>query len=159
MSTAPTPDAPTAPVLTNAGTAPATRRKLFVNLPVADLQRSITFFEALGFRFNPHFTDATATCMLVGDDAYVMLLTHERFQGFSHRPMGDPSQQSEALFTFGVESREAVDAAVRTAAATGGAPAGAAEDHGFMYDWGFFDPDGHQWGVFWMDPAAIPPQR
>ena len=159
MSTAPTPAAPAAPVLTNAGTAPATRRKLFVNLPVADLQRSITFFEALGFRFNPHFTDATATCMLVGEDAYVMLLTHERFQGFSHRPMGDPSQQSEALFTFGVESREAVDATVRTAAATGGAQAGEAEDHGFMYDWGFFDPDGHQWGVFWMDPAAIPPQR
>ena len=156
MSTAPTSDAPAAPVITNAGTAPATRRKLFVNLPVADLQRSITFFEALGFRFNPHFTDATATCMLVGDDAYVMLLTHARFQGFSHRPMVDPSQQSEALFTFGVESREAVDATVRTAAATGGAQAGEAEDHGFMYDWGFFDPDGHQWGVFWMDPAAIP---
>jgi predicted lactoylglutathione lyase len=146
-------------VLTRAGTAPATRHKLFVNLPVADLQRSVTFFEALGFRFNPHFTDATATCMLVGEDAYVMLLTHARFRGFSHRPMVDPSQQSEALFTFGVESREAVDAAVRTAAAAGGAQAGAAEDHGFMYDWGFFDPDGHQWGVFWMDPAAIPPQQ
>jgi len=117
VSTAPTPAAPAAPVLTNAGTAPATRRKLFVNLPVADLQRSITFFEALGFRFNPHFTDATATCMLVGDDAYVMLLTHERFQGFSERPMGDRARETNAMFALSVESREAVDAMVRRAIA------------------------------------------
>ena len=156
MSTAPTPAAPAAPVLTNAGTAPATRRKLFVNLPVADLQRSITFFEALGFRFNPHFTDATATCMLVGDDAYVMLLTHERFQGFSERPMGDRARETNAMFALSVESREAVDAMVRRAIAAGGAPAVAPQDHGFMYGSSFRDPDGHHWEVFWMDPGAIP---
>lgn len=145
-----------APTITNEAFRPSTPRKLFVNMAVADLQRSITFFEALGFQFNRHFTDATATCMLVGEDAYVMLLTPQRFDGFSHRPRVDATQQSEALFTFSVESREAVDAIVRTAAANGGAEAGTAEDHGFMYDWSFFDPDGHQWGVFWMDPASVP---
>jgi hypothetical protein len=145
-----------APTITNEASRPTTPRKLFVNMAVRDLQRSITFFEALGFQFNRHFTDATATCMLVGEDAYVMLLTHERFAGFSHRPTVDASQQSEALFTFSVESREAVDAVVRTAAASGGAAAGTAQDHGFMYEWSFFDPDGHQWGVFWMDPSAVP---
>ena len=152
MSTAQAP----VPTITREATRPSAPRKLFVNIAVADLQRSITFFETLGFQFNRHFTDATATCMLVGEDAYVMLLTPQRFAGFSHRPMVDASQQSEALFTFSVESREAVDAIVRTAAANGGAQAGEPEDHGFMYDWSFFDPDGHQWGVFWMDPSAIP---
>ena len=152
MSTAQAP----VPTITNEALRPAAPRKLFVNMPVADLQRSISFFEALGFQFNRHFTDATATCMLVGEDAYVMLLTHQRFADFSHRPMVDASRQSEALFTVSVESREAVDAMVRTAAASGGTAAGNAEDHGFMYDWSFFDPDGHQWGVFWMDPSAIP---
>ena len=152
MSTAQAP----VPTITNEAVRPSTPRKLFVNMAVHDLQRSITFFEALGFPFNRQFTNAQGTCMLVGEDAYVMLLTHERFAGFSHRPLVDASQQSEALFTFSVESREAVDAIVRAAAAHGGAVAGTAEDHGFMYDWSFFDPDGHQWGVFWMDPAAIP---
>lgn len=152
MSTAHTP----APTIANAASRPSTPRKLFVNIAVADLQRSITSFEALGFAFNRDFTDATGTCMLVGEDAHVMLLTRHRFASFSHRPMVDPSQQSEALFTISVESRAAVDALVRTAAASGGAPAGTAEDHGFMHDWSFFDPDGHQWGVFWMDPSAIP---
>ena len=157
MSTAPTPAAPAAPVLTNAGTAPATRRKLFVNLPVADLQRAITFFEALGFQFNRHFTDATATCMLVGEDAYFMLLTEERFAGFSKQPVPDRAAGLGALFTISVDSREAVDAMVRAAlAAGGGAHAAEPEDHGFMYDWSFVDLDGHGWGVFWMDPAAIP---
>ncbi len=144
------------PTITNAASRPSTPRKLFVNMAVADLQRSIRFFEALGFQFNAHFTDAMGTCMLVGEDAYVMLLTPQRFAGFSHRPMVDATQQSEALFTVSVESREAVDAMVRTAVASGGAAAGQAEDHGFMYEWSFFDLDGHQWGVFWMDPSAIP---
>lgn len=155
MSTIPTPA--TAPTITNAGWAPATRHKLFVNIPVDDLQRSVTFFEALGFRFNPHFTDPTATCLLVGEDAYFMLLTPERFVGFSGRPIGDRSRETNALFTLSVDSREAVDAMVHAAVAAGGSRAGDPTDHGFMYDWGFRDPDGHAWGVFWMDPAALPP--
>lgn len=144
-----------APTIRNPGRTPATPRKLFVNIPVADLQRSIDFFEALGFTFNPQFTDASATAMLVGEDAYFMLLTPEKFVSFSNRPLADPRQATGALFTLGVESREAVDAMVNQAVALGATPAHEPQDHGFMYDWGFYDLDGHGWGVFWMDPAAL----
>ena len=146
---------PTAPTITNPGTTPATPRKLFVNIPVADVQRSITFFEALGFRFNPQFTDASATCMLVGEDAYFMLLGPEKFASFTKRPAGDPARETSALFALGVESREAVDAMVRQAVAAGGSHALEPQDHGFMYGWSFYDLDGHHWDVFWMDPAAV----
>ena len=151
MSTAQAP----APTLTNVGTTPATPRKLFVNIPVRDLQRSIVFFEALGFTFNAQFTDATATCMLVGADAYFMLLTRERFAGFSRRPLGDPARETNALFSFSVESREAVDDLVGRAVAAGGAHAAEPQDHGFMYGRVFYDVAGHHWEVFWMDPGFV----
>ncbi len=145
----------TAPTIRNAGTKPTTPHKLFVNIPVSDLQRSITFFEALGFTFNPQFTDATATCMLVGEAAYFMLLTRERFKGFSKRPMGDPRNETNALFALSVNSREEVDQTVGKAVAAGGSHAADPQDHGFMYGWSFYDPDGHHWEVFWMDPSTI----
>ena len=144
------------PTITNEGSTPATPRKLFVNIPVTDLQRSIRFFEAIGFTFNRHFTDATATCMLVGEDAYFMLLTRERFAGFSGRPTGDPQRETSALFAISVNSRAEVDEMVRKAVAAGGSHAVDPQDHGFMYGWSFYDPDGHHWEVFWMDPSAIP---
>lgn len=144
-----------APTITNAGTAPTAPRKLFVNIPVGDLQRAITFFEALDFTFNPQFTDPSATCMLVGEDAYFMLLTKERFTGFSKRPMGEPRTETNALFALGVNSREEVDAMVQKAVAAGGSHAADPQDHGFMYGWSFYDLDGHHWEVFWMDPRAI----
>ena len=143
------------PTIRNAGNEPATRHKLFVNIPVSDLQRSIEFFEALGFRFNPHFTDATATCMLVGEDAYFMLLRRERFATFCRRPVGDPRRETTGLYALSVDSREAVDAMVRQAIAAGGAPALEPQDHGFMYGWSFYDIDGHHWELVWMDPATI----
>ena len=152
MSTAQSP----APTIKNAGMKPTAPHKLFVNVPVGDLQRSIEFFEALGFTFNPHFTDATATCMLVGEDAYFMLLTRERFAGFSKRPVGDPRRETGALFALSVNSREEVDAMVEKAVAAGGAHAVDPQDHGFMYGWSFYDLDGHHWEVFWMDPSALP---
>jgi predicted lactoylglutathione lyase len=145
-----------APTITNAGTTPATPHKLFVNIPVRDLQRSIVFFEALGFRFNPHFTDASATCMLVGEDSYFMLLTHDRFGGFTKRPMGDARTETSALFALSVNSREEVDAMVAKAVAAGGSHAVDPMDHGFMYGCSFYDLDGHHWEVFWMDPSAVP---
>ena len=145
-----------APTITNAGSRPTTPHKLFVNIPVSDLQRSITFFESLGFAFNTHFTDATATCMLVGEDAYFMLLTRDRFTGFSGRPVGDAGRETNAMFALSVDSREAVDAMVQQAIAAGGTHAVAPQDHGFMYGWSFYDLDGHHWEVFWMDPSAIP---
>ncbi|MFL5620875.1 MAG: VOC family protein [Gemmatimonadaceae bacterium] len=143
------------PKLTNVGTKPATPHKLFVNIPVSDLQRSITFYEALGFTFNAQFTDATATSMLVGEDAYFMLLTKEKFAGFTKRAVGDPQQQTSALFAVSVNSRAEVDEMVDKAIAAGGAHAVDPQDHGFMYGWSFYDPDGHHWEVFWMDPAVV----
>ena len=144
-----------APTIRNAGARPATPHKLFVNIPVNDLQRSIDFFEALGFTFNPQFTDATATSMIVGEDAYFMLLTNEKFREFSKRPIPDTLSETGALFAISVGSREEVDSMVKKAVAAGGAHALEPQDHGFMYDWGFYDLDGHGWGVFWMDPAAV----
>jgi predicted lactoylglutathione lyase len=144
-----------APTITNAGTKPRTPHKLFVNIPVSDLQRSISFFEALGFNFNTQFTDATGTSMLVGEDAYFMLLTREKFASFSKRPVGDPRQETTALYAISVDSREAVDEMVKKAIAAGGSHALDAQDHGFMYGWSFYDLDGHHWEVFWMDPAMV----
>ena len=144
-----------APTITNAGTRPTTPHKLFVNIAVSDVQRSIRFFEALGFAFNPQFTDATATCMLVGEDAYFMLLNKDRFTGFSKRPLGDPRAETNALFAISVNSREEVDAMVKKAVAAGGSYAVDPQDHGFMYGWSFYDLDGHHWEVFWMDPKAV----
>jgi uncharacterized protein len=143
------------PTIKNAGTKPTTPRKLFVNIPVRDLQRSIEFFEALGFTFNTQFTDATATSMLVGEDAYFMLLTTERFKEFSKRPVGDPQKETNALFAISVNSRDDVDALVKKAIAAGGSHAADPQDHGFMYASSFYDLDGHHWEVFWMDPKAI----
>lgn len=144
-----------APTIRNAGTRALTPRKLFVNVPVGDLQRSIDFFESLGFTFNTQFTDATATCMLVGEDAYFMLLTREKFQEFSKRPVADSTRTTNALYAFSVNSRAEVDEIVGKAFAAGGSRAHDPQDHGFMYQWSFFDLDGHHWEVFWMDPAAV----
>ena len=144
-----------APTIRNAGTKPTTPRKLFVNVPVRDLQRSIDFFEALGFTFNAQFTDATATAMLVGEDAYFMLLTHEKFANFTKQPIGDPRRDTTAIYALGVDSREAVDAMVNKAIALGGTHAMEPQDHGFMYGWSFYDLDGHHWEVFWMDPSVV----
>jgi len=144
-----------APIITNAGTKPAIPRKLFVNIPVGDLQRSIRFFEALGFTFNLQFTDATATSMLVGEDAYFMLLTRERFASFTTRPVGDPQKDTTAFLALSADSRADVDEMIRKALAAGGSPAMPAQDHGFMYGCSFYDLDGHHWEVFWMDPGAL----
>ncbi len=129
-------------------------RMLFVNIPVADLARSKAFFARLGFSYNPMFTGETAACMLVGEQAFVMLLSREKFAEFSHLPMADPSTHTLALYCFSASSREEVDAVAAAALAAGGTEADGAEDHGFMYSRSFFDLDGHGWQVMWMDPAA-----
>src|SRR5688572_27528854 len=146
MSTTQTAPSPT---IRNAGTRPVKPRKLFVNIPVRDLQRSIDFFETLGFTFNTQFTDATATCMLVGEDAYFMLVTPERFKDFSKRPVGASRKETNALFAISVDSRDDVDTLVNKAVAAGGSHAADPQDHGFMYMWSFYDLDGHHWEVFW----------
>ncbi|MEU1520206.1 VOC family protein [Streptomyces sp. NPDC005811] len=129
-------------------------RMLFVNLPVKDLARSKAFFAELGFTFNPHFTDETAACMLVGEQAFVMLLSREKFAEFAQLPMADPTTHTLALYCFSVSSRDEVDTVGAAALKAGGSEADGAEDLGFMYSRSFYDLDGHGWQVMWMDPKA-----
>jgi uncharacterized protein len=129
-------------------------RMLFVNLPVADLERSKAFFAKLGFSFNPNFTDDTAACMLVGEQASVMLLSREKFMQFSKLPMADPTTHTLGLYCFSVSSREEVDTVSAAALAAGAVEADGLEDYGFMCSRSFFDLDGHGWQVMWMDPVA-----
>lgn len=130
--------------------------QLFLNLPVQDLQRSVGFFTALGFTFNPDFTDENATCMVVNENAYVMLLVEAYFKTFTTKEVTGTSGSAEAIIAYSVDSREAVDQAVQTALASGGSASQEAHDYGFMYNHSFQDPDGHLWEVFWMDPAGPP---
>ena len=132
-------------------------KSIFVNLPVKDLKKSIEFFTRLGFSFNPQFTDVTATCMIVSDNIFVMLLTHPKFAGFTPKPICDATQATEVLVALDCNSRDEVDEMVRKAVAAGGSTYNAPQDHGFMYAHGFQDLDGHIWEVFYMDPAAIKP--
>ena len=129
-------------------------RNLFVNLPVVNLERSKAFFAQLGFSFNPAFSDESAACMLVGEHAFVMLLTREKFAEFSKLPVGDPTTHALALFSFSVSSRDEVDSVGAAALAAGAVEADGAEDFGFMYSRSFYDLDGHGWQVMWMDPVA-----
>lgn len=129
-------------------------RKIFVNLPVRDLTKSMNFFGKLGFSFNPKFTDNKAACMIVSDDAFVMLLAEPFFKTFTPREVCDTSRHTESLFAISCESREAVDRMVTTAIANGGAHAVDKHDLGAMYNWSFYDLDGHHWEPMWMDPAA-----
>ena len=130
-------------------------RKLFVNLAVRDLNRSKEFFTKLGFEFDPRFTDENATCMLVGEDAYVMLLTEPFFRKFTRKGLCDTQLHSEALCALSCESRAEVDDFVKKAIAAGGKHAMEPQDQGFMYGSSFYDLDGHHWEVFWMDPKAL----
>jgi predicted lactoylglutathione lyase len=128
-------------------------RTLFVTLPVADVDRSTAFFSELGFSFDPNFSDDAAACMLVGEDASVMLLNRERFADFAKHPIADPTTHTLALYSFSVPSREDVDRVGAAALAAGGTEAEDAEDHGFMYTRSFFDLDGHGWQIMWMNPT------
>jgi predicted lactoylglutathione lyase len=135
--------------------AVANPRKLFVNIRVADLKRSVDFFTALGFEFNPQFTNDESTCMIVSDDGYFMIHVDKRFKEFTKKAVCDTSTHAEALYAFDAASREEVDALADKALAAGGKPSNDPQDHGFMYLRSFQDPDGHEFEVFWMDPAAL----
>lgn len=132
-------------------------KMIFVNLPVADLSRSMAFYAALGFTNNPHFTDETAACMVWGEGIHVMLLTHDKWKSFTDRPI-PPSTSSEVMIAITLDSKDAVNELVDAGAAAGGtADLNPPQDHGFMYQRTLADPDGHIWEPFWMDPAAMPP--
>src|SRR5262245_15344458 len=117
--------------------------KIFVNLPVRHLAKSMTFFERLGFKFNPQFTDETAACMVVSDDIYVMLLTEKKFKEFTPKAICDARSATEVLVALSLESRERVQEMVRNAVASGGTTYAEDKDYGFMYQHGFQDLDGH----------------
>ncbi|RNF82058.1 VOC family protein [Montanilutibacter psychrotolerans] len=128
--------------------------KIFVNLPVKDLDRAVAFYTQLGYSFNPRFTDQNATCMIVSDDIYVMLLVEPFFQGFTNKPISDAHKATEVLLCVSAESRAAVDALVDKAIAAGANSPNEAKDYGFMYQRGYEDLDGHVWEVMHMDPDA-----
>ena len=131
--------------------------KIFVNLPVKNLDKSIRFFKSLGYTFNQQFTDETATCMIVSEDIHVMLLTHEKFKTFTPKQISDATKTTEVLLALSLESRAQVDEMVRKAVAAGGSTYNEPQDHGFMYAHGYQDLDGHIWEVLWMDPKAVNP--
>lgn len=129
--------------------------KIFVNLPVKNLNRSVEFFIKLGFSFNQQFTDETATCMIVTDDIFVMLLTETKFKTFTPKEICDAKKYTEVLVCLALESRAKVDEMVQKAVAAGGTTYNEPQDHGFMYSHGFQDPDGHIWELIFMEPSAI----
>lgn len=130
-------------------------RLLFLNLPVADLPASRTFFDALGFGFDERFSDDQAACMVVSDQAYVMLLERDRFGDFVTKPVADAHQATALTVAVSAESREGVDAFAESALAAGAAPAKDPQEYGFMYQRSFHDLDGHLWEVMWMDTEAM----
>jgi predicted lactoylglutathione lyase len=127
---------------------------IFVNLPVADLARSVAFYEAVGAKKNPMFSDETGACMVFSDTIHVMLLTHPKFAQFTPKPIADAHASSEVLLCISAESRAAVDTITEAALGAGGREPREAEDHGFMYGRSFEDPDGHIWEPMWMDMEA-----
>jgi len=131
-------------------------KQIFLNLPVADLPRSLAFFKALGFAHNPQFTDDTTACVIISEAISVMLSTHAKFRQFTPKAVCDTSQAVEVLFNLSCESRREVDDLVAKAVAAGGSTYDKAEDFGFMYTHSFVDPDGHGWGLLHM--SAPPPK-
>ena len=129
--------------------------KIFVNLPVKDLSRSIDFFTKLGFSFNQQFTDENATCMVITDDIYAMLLVEKVFQSFTTKEVADATRTTEAIVALGLDRREQVDELADKALANGGQPVKEPMDQDLMYGRSFQDPDGHIWEVFYLDPAAV----
>lgn len=128
---------------------------VFVNLPVKNLTASMKFYEALGYKHNPQFTDETAACIVISNTIFVMLLTHAKFQQFTSKKIADASQVCEVMVCLSCDSRAAVENLVGKALAAGGGKSQDPKDYGFMYQHSFQDPDGHIWEVVWMDPAAV----
>jgi uncharacterized protein len=123
-------------------------KQIFINLPVADLPKSIAFFKALGFSLNPQMSDDAGACIVVSDTISVMLATHTRFRDFTPKAVCDTSKAVEVLLNLSCESRDEVDSLVTKALAAGGSTYDKPEDLGFMYSHSFVDPDGHGWGLF-----------
>jgi len=131
--------------------------QIFVNLPVKDLTRSVNFFTKLGYNFNPTFTDENATCMILGDNLFVMLLVEKFFGTFTSKTIADTSKSTEVLNCVACNSREHVDTLVAKARAAGARVPREPQDHGFMYAHGYEDLDGHTWELIHM--VGDPPKQ
>ncbi|WP_315372881.1 VOC family protein [Paenibacillus xylanexedens] len=131
-------------------------KQIFVNLPVQDLKKSVEFFTKVGFEFDANFTDESATCMIIGENIYAMLLVEERFQSFISKRISNAADTTEVIVALSVDSREQVDVIVQAALDAGGKPSNEPQDHGFMYGWSFQDLDDHLWEVSYMDLSAFP---
>jgi len=129
--------------------------KLFVNLPVKDLQKSVDFFTALGFGFDPTFTDDKSTCMIIGDDSFVMLLVEDRFKDFTKKELCAATTHTETILAVSADSREGVDEMVNKALEAGATPSNDPMDMDGMHGWSFQDLDGHLWEVIWMDTNTL----
>ena len=127
---------------------------IFINMPIANLKRSVDFFTELGFTFNPQFTSEDTTSMLVGPNIFAMLLERDRFTGFIDKPVAD-SSSSEVILSLGCESPDEVRKLAEAAFALGARKVSEIDDKGFMISWGFEDLDGHLWDLFWMDPKHL----
>jgi predicted lactoylglutathione lyase len=127
---------------------------IFVNLPVTDLPQAKAFYEAIGAKNNPQFTDDTAACMVFSDTIHVMLLTHDKYKQFTSKQIADTHKTSAVLLAISEDSREGVDATLGKVLKAGGKEPRDKQDHGWMYDRAFEDLDGHTWEVMWMDVEA-----
>lgn len=128
---------------------------IFISLPVDNLKKSLAFYEALGYKVNPQFSDEKAGGIIISDTISVMLAEHERFKEISPKPISDAKKFCQVLLSLTCDSREEVDALVAKAVAAGGTKAHEPEDYGFMYQCGFYDLDGHGWGLTWMNPNPV----
>ncbi|RWY55498.1 VOC family protein [Mucilaginibacter gilvus] len=133
--------------------------QIFVNLPVKDLNKSVEFFTKLGYTFNPQFTNEQATCMIVSDTIFVMLLVESFFKTFSDKEIADSSKVVESIICLSTDGRDAVDTIISKAVEAGATTPKDKIDYGFMYSGSFEDIDGHQWEYMWMDPAGPPQQQ
>ncbi len=132
--------------------------KVFINLPVKDLDKSMAFFKGLGFTFNPQFTDEKAACMVISDSIFAMLLTEPFFQTFTAKKISDAKTATEVLIALDAASRDEVQDTVAKAVKLGGTRYAEPQDHGWMYQHSFADLDGHQWEILYMDESQMPEQ-
>jgi len=129
--------------------------QIYVNLPIKDLKRSVEFFNKLGFKFDPQFTDDNATCMIISDDIFVMLLVEKFFKTFTKNEISDATKSTEVILCLSAESKEKVDEMVKKAVEAGATTPNEKQEQGFMYGHGFQDLDGHLWEVMYMDMSAM----
>ena len=132
--------------------------QIFVNLPVKDLNETVDFFTKLGFAFNPQFTDENATCMIVNNDIFVMLLVEKFFKTFTKKELCDTTKDTEVIVALSTETREKVDQMINKVIEAGGKEHRKPQDHGWMYGRSFEDINGHLWEVIFMDKNALKKQ-